>query len=565
MSYSITPYEDYDDDDQQEGEASASLTKFSHRASHRLIKPISASMNVRLSASASFSGAHAPLSDFENEAVNDLQRDLFWVLYQFRFDLLENPPQDREVTRMLLDFVLLDPLFDTKRFLLIGRQVSSAATAYTLTTELLEDPQVGGAMGMMGKAERNEQKADDLEKQQPSPTNDDGQQEEGDGRDSYDDDDQEEGDGQNNFSGSSVEETMSQQEREQAAQELREEAQELREEAQELREEAQARIEQSLSSALSSMKRSGAVREAMKTAEEIGNFLSSWGLEEGQGLELSIEEIRELMKMMSTPGLANLTQLMGRVHGTALAIIHGRSPAQVVVETGGRTRKLHDVYRSDLAFLSQRSPQGVRNEYLKRYLSDGLPGLMRSSQAKTEGAFLWAVDGSSSMEDMIPVGGDTSKMVSCHVVAKSLSLGLCRAAKDNGQKFGMFSFSSGGRLSDIVTQDSSLSELLRFAAFDFNGGTDFDMAMTHLMDLFESLDDEDKLQADIGITTDGQGEVEEDVIERLLYLKERWKCRFHMLLIGDASNESLEPLADNVLQFTSLQDIAEVLSRAIWQ
>lgn len=556
MSYAVTPYEDHDDDDQQEGEASASLTKFSHHASRRLIKPISAFMNVKLSASASFSGARAPLSDFENEAVNDLQRDLFWVLYQFRFDLLENPPQDREVTRMLLDFVLLDPLFDTKRFLLIGRQVSSAAAAYTLTTELLEDPQVGGAMGMMGKAERNEQKADDLEQPQPSRSND---EEQGEGQDSYDDDqDQQQEEDTNDYSGSDIEEPMSQQEREQMAQELREESQELREEA-------RARMERSLSSALSSMKRSGAVREAMKTAEEIGNFLSSWGLEEGQGLELSIEEIRELMKMMSVPGLSNLTQLMGRVHGTALAVIHGRPPAQVVVETGGCTRKLHDVYRSDLAFLSQRSPQGIRNEYLKRYLSGGLSGLMRTSQAKTEGAFLWAVDGSSSMEGMIPVGDATSKEVSCHVVAKSLSLGLCRAAKDNGQKFGMFSFSSGGQLSDIVTQDSPLSDLLRFAAFDFNGGTDFDMAMTRLMDLFEALDDEDKLQADIGITTDGQGRVREDVIERLLYIKERWKCRFHMLLIGDASNKSLEPLADNVLQFTSLQDIAEVLSRAIWQ
>lgn len=553
MSYAITPYQ-RDDDEQQEGEASASLTHFTQRASRHLISPISDQMNVQLSAAASFSGLRAPLSDFENEAVNDLQRDLFWTLYQYKFDLHAIPPQDREITRALLDFVLLDPLFDAKRFLLVGRQITAAAAAYTLTTELLDDPQVGGAMGMMGEAQRKEEQAEKMERASPPPP----AQDESEDDPEFDGDDGEQEGEPDDFGGDEIEDALAQEERQQKANSLREEAQDLREQA-------KAKIEKALNSMLAQMKRSGAVGQAMKTAEEIGNFLSSWGFEEGQGLELSIDEIRELMKMMSTPGLANLTQLMGRVHGTALSTIHGRSPAQVIVETGGHTRLLHDVYRTDLALLSNRVPDGVRQEWMKRYVQGGLPGRARTSQAKTEGAFLWAVDGSSSMEDMIEIDGENSGAVSCHVVAKALSLGLARAAKDNGQNFSMFSFSSTGQVSDLVTQSSPLGDLLKFASFDFNGGTDYDMAMTTLMDLFEALDDEDKLQADIGITTDGQGEVEDYVIERLAYLKERWHCRFHMLLIGDASNEALEPLADNVLQFTSLHDIAETLSRAIWQ
>lgn len=552
MSYAITPYDDHRDDE-QDGEASASLTQFTVHASRRLIKSISDRMNVILSATASFSGYRAPLSDFENEAVNDLQRDLFWVLYQYKFDLHAIPPKDRETTRMLLEFVLLDPLFEAKRFLLVGRQMSSAAAAYTLTTELLDDPEIASAMGMMGRADRNEEKADDIEQ---SPFSESYQDDDNEEDEDYENDP--EGFEENEYLGSDVEESMSEEKREQAVNHLREEARDLREQA-------KGKMEKALNGSFSQMKRSGALGEALKTAEEIGNFLSSWGLEEGQGLELSIDEIQELMQMMSVPGLANLTQLMGRVHGTAISIIHGRSPAQVVVETGGHTRLLHDVYRSDLAFLSQRAPEGVRREWMKRYAQGGLPGRARTSQAKTEGAFLWAVDGSSSMEAMIPVGGAKDGVVSQHVVAKALSLGLARAAKDSGQKFSMFSFSGSNQVSDIVTQSSSLSDLLRFAAFDYNGGTDYDAAMTTLMDSFEAMDDDDKLMADIGITTDGRGEVETHVIERLEYLKERWSCRFHMLLIGNASNESLEPLADNVLQFTSLQNIAEVLSQAIWQ
>lgn len=605
---------------------------------NNIISPLSNGLNVDLSAGQMVSGQNAPVGSYYNPVLDDLQRDLFWSMYCYRFGVKEIPPEGRETNREMLDWLLSDPGFDQRRFVTIGRQVSAAAGANKLVEELMKNQNMKSGMNQMGKAEEMEDQADDLENQandqdgeggendqdqdgendnpqdgegdgdnegqgqqgegdQDGDGQSDSESEDGDGQsdgDSEDQDDGGQGNGQGQGDGEDESDGQSQSNNQQrkpsssnsqgkgrgngqsqgqgmpdnqnsmTPEQMRKKADQLRKQAEKMRERGQEQIDKALQGKLASMTRSGSIEKANQFADEVGTFLSSWGLEQGEGVEISLDELRAIMKLMTQKGLAQLTQLMGRVHGVAVDVLKGHAPMEIVVDSYGYTKDIHDIAVDQLAMLGEDVPEEVRNQYILEYVQHGLTGFTRTSQAVQEGAFLWGIDSSGSMSSRMQVEPDSNEVVQRLVIANALALGVAKAAKENGQAFNIVVFGSTGEISKPVTEKSSLAELLRFVSAGFGGGTDFDHALNNRMDVFDQLDEQDKFSADIGLVTDGEAGISEATKWRLQDLKEMYGVRFHVLLVDDASYNDILEVADNLMVFTSLTGIAETMAHAMW-
>jgi uncharacterized protein with von Willebrand factor type A (vWA) domain len=98
----------------------------------------------------------------------------------------------------------------------------------------------------------------------------------------------------------------------------------------------------------------------------------------------------------------------------------------------------------------------------------------------------------------------------------------------------------------------------------FNGGTSFDFALGKAMDLVDALDEEERFKTDFVFITDGQSQISDEVKNRLLQMKDEYGVRLFVLMIGSRPFDDIVELADSVLQFNGLDNVAETLSRLIW-
>lgn len=554
----------------------------------KLINPVRAGLNVALTINQRFMGNGAPVSSFDNPVIDDLQSDVFWYLYLWECKMLPVSPEGREANRMLLDWLTKDPGFQQARGQYINHQISAAATAYEMTKQLLDSMKdVANALQGLGQAEKMEDKADDLDEDadeqegngQPDDQDNDWNDDEQDEDESGSSDDGDEGedndtdsDGDNDGSGDEDEE----QDDRSTPDEKRDEAQNLRDKAEQKREKAQKQLEQALGSDFSSMLRANAVNQGNEFGQEVQDFLSSWGFEEGQGVELSIEEIRRLMDLLGERHIAQLTASVGRVRDVALNVLRGRSQMQVVVDSIGYTQDVSDMFIDQQALLSTAiedaiiasgitdiDPAKVREYYIAQMFENGgMLGYTRTSEARSEGTFIAAVDESGSMNAYMDGGDGPSAR---NIVAKALALGLARAAKMNGQEFFMFGFADSiNTITNLVTDRSNPSELLEWGVTNSNGGTDFNVALNVSMDVFDNLDEREKLSADILLITDGESEANDATFLRVRDAKERYGMRLHLLLIGTSNYGSLDDVADVTLTFDNLLNIADVLAASFW-
>lgn len=586
-----------------------------------IINPVSAGLNVALTVNQRFAAKGAPITSFDNPVIDDLERDIFWSMYLWQFDMLDTPPEGREGNRVLFEWLLHDPNYLGMRGQYANRLVSAAATSYEMTKTILDNmPNVASSMQGMGEAENLEDEADNLDQQADNQEgkgdNPDDQEDEdedqdnengsGDGDGEGDDqqdgdsdadededeegsgggygDDDEEGEGEDEDGGGGEDEDEEPQE---SPEELREQAEQKREEARQKRQQAQQQLEKALGGEYANMMRANAVKEGQDFGDEVGAFLSYWGFEEGQGLQLSIEEIRKLMELLGKKNITDLTILMGRVHSIAREVLRGRADINIMIDSYGITSDVQDMSVDQQALLSTSVPDRLRRYYIEQFLRQGgMPGYTRTSEARNEGAFLGAVDESSSMET--PLDYSTKGSPNRNIVAKALALGLARAARENDQPFSLIGFSSQGQISGVgrlmhgsgsvrpVTEKSTLSELLTWGTENFNGGTDFDSPLTLLMDLFEGMDEEARRGADLLFITDGQATVNENTFGRFMYLKELWGLRLHLLLIGDEpigvdsinsyyrNSHSIVEMADSTIEFTNLDNIAAQIAEKVW-
>jgi uncharacterized protein with von Willebrand factor type A (vWA) domain len=111
-----------------------------------------------------------------------------------------------------------------------------------------------------------------------------------------------------------------------------------------------------------------------------------------------------------------------------------------------------------------------------------------------------------------------------------------------------------------------MQEIFKLATHTYGGGTNFDAAFKIMLDVFENLDEEGKQKADLLMITDGESELKPETIERFLDMKEQYGCRLFVLLVSDQKQYTeIQELADRVLDFTTVDEIAETLASLMWE
>jgi hypothetical protein len=575
-----------------------------------VVNPVRPGLNIDLTVNQRFYVQGAPLDTFFNDTLDTLQADVFLTLFLWSFQMHDVPPAGYEANRMLLEFLMSDPNYAGMRGQYANRRISAAATAYEVTKTLLENmPSVADGMQELDEANELDNKADGLDgrtrsrnrRQDDEDEQDDDEDDEGDSdqQDDEENDDWRDEDGQgypnedDEFDGQQ-DEGDEQDEDEQddpQSQRQRQLADNLRNQAQQKRDKAQQQIEKALNSGMAEGMRANAVQEGSDEGDKVAAFLSYWGIDEGDTTELSMEELRQLMALLGDRNIINLTMLMGRVRGIAREVLRGRASMDVMIDNYGLTQNILDMSPDQQALLSTAVPEEYRAYYINKFLRDGgLPGYVQTTQAASEGMFLAAVDESESMNHPIKGGyrADMKKNtpeenIFRSIYAKAIALGLAQTAKDNGQAYGMISFSTERQLAGVnekdyrkhgnayerikllpVTHKSPVLDLLRWAVHFFNGGTDFNCPLNELMDTFEKMDDVDKRGADLLFITDGQADVSEETRERFAYLKEQWGVRLHLFLIGDDEIPDIADMSDSVISFTNLNEVAVQIAAQLW-
>jgi len=576
-------YLDDGDDEQGRGYRPRYLVK------GQFIDVLSPTLQHDLTPGQKVTGFNVPLSSFGNSAIDDLQRDLYWSMYLANSNLKPASPEGREAVRGLLEWVLSDPTYKVNVLPFVNHKVSSSASAYGMVEQLMNMPDVAGGMNGLGQADAMERRADDMEQQADDLENQQQDEQESDENQAGNDGDELEGDNpysdpsneqesQENQSGNDASDGFGDDDDENPyddwdedgqgdgeweqedfappdPDELRERAENLREQAQSLREEANRKIQDAMGNSMNGFGRSGSIKTGSDFGEEVMTFLAAWGVDEGKGLMLDPNEIMELMRSLSSPGIGGLTTMIGRVHGIAEKTLRGRAPVEVVVETAGFTKDLLAMHPAERFKLTHYYP--YRQQAIEDWLERGLGGVTKTMQAMREGNFICFVDESGSM-NMEESGGKRE------TIAKALALGLAKAARENGQEFLLAGFGSHGQVTDIVDTRTSLADLLHWATFYYGGGTSFDYAFTMMMDLVDNLDEEERFKSDFVMITDGEAGISSDVRDRLEQMKEDYGMRIFVLMINaDPMNDIVE-IADEVLNFTGLDNVSETLSKLIW-
>lgn len=534
--------------------------------------PVSPTLNHNLTAGQKVSAMNVPLVSFDNPVLDDMQSDVFFSMYLAESQLRKTPPVGREEVRRVLDWLLSDPTFKMNTLQFVNHKVSAAASAYQMVQELMNMPNMSNAMNNLGDAENMENQADDLENQADGMENPNGNgQDQRNGNNPQQDSSYDENEADNQDGSDSTEEEEEPRQQNQpkgqkprqqpknqpTPEQMRQRADQLRQQAQKKRQAGQSDIDKVLNNQMSKFGRAGSISAGSDFGNDVMGFLSTWGIEEGQGMMMSPEQISAIMSTLTSTSIAQLTSYIGRVHGIATATLRGRFQAQVMIDTAGMTKDVRSLHPTELAKLTTKNP--ARNHAIHEFLTKGAGGITKSMQAVQEGAFIVFVDESGSMDERLE-GNSTREEV-----AKALALGLCLAAKDNGQEFFAAGFGTSNEITDLVNNNSSFEDMLNWATHAFDGGTDFCFALNTMMDVFEGYEEEDRFKADLLMVTDGQAYVDEQTIERLNQLRDRYGMRLMVLLIGNDRAYNLLEICDRVLKFTGLDNVAQTLSQFMWE
>lgn len=459
-------------------------------------------------------GDKTQLDEKGSELVNDLERDLFWRLFRLGGMQKDPVPAERIVNAKIIDWLTQGGTWENTHALTCNRRLVSSNSASIMTESLLNDPEVRRLIEEQKEVEQQQQQAEQAMEQAA--------QAEG------------AGDGQ-------------------AAANLRQQAQAHQQAADDKAQALASDLDKLTDSVKGRAMASGVNQngndEAKETAEEMG----AWGMEDGDGSELDMTQLKSLLEQVKQHGVSDLAKMIGRARGVAQRTLSTRKHLEIVLTDAGMTQNLEDIFSDELMMLSPRVPDPARSIQLSELLDNGLLGTVKAVETKEEGDLVIAVDGSGSMS------GEREYL------AKALTLGICEAACENGQNWRAFTFGSHQEVTDVITPDTELSTRLKWSTFLFGGGTDFDMALQKAMEEVENM--EDPSSADIVMITDGQAGINPATRVKLQALKEKFGVRLIGILV-DTGYQDLGEVADATIlanSDTAIEKAAEELSKNLWK
>ena len=465
------------------------------------------------------------LSNENNQAnqpvAQDLGRDAFWQLYMPTPTVkpTDEIPENRKLNRRLLDWVEKSPAWEGSRAKAMGSALVSAASAPFLWEVLTSDDAIQEAL----KAEEAAQKQEEAAKEAQEASD------------------------QAKAAGDKA-----------AAEAYQKQAKNHQDAAQASRQAASHKMDKIENSLEEAGVRSAAISKAGEKAEKVSAMATGWGIDPGAVQAADVAEILKTMEDYKS-FLEKITAKIGRVKGIAVNVrsSHPKKDS-IVIASDGYTQKMQNIFPGELAYLRSDAPAAMRAETMGRYCDHGLVGLIPGNENIEEGALVLAVDRSGSMA-----------VYDRLIKATALALGIAESAKET-QKFTIFGFSDSSYNYPTITSDNTPTERIMWAAEGTTGGTDFDAALNHAMDVVSGMPEEDARGADIGILTDGEAGINPETASRYREMRSLLGTRLIYLQVGSKADleryPDLTKLASAVLAIGDKEDIdgaAEQLAEAL--
>ncbi len=294
--------------------------------------------------------------------------------------------------------------------------------------------------------------------------------------------------------------------------------------------------------------RAAAVKSAEQAREEAA-LMAAWGLGPGELQRMSFEQRARLAARLRSGRLGQWAELIGRFRHMA-AGERARKTEHAPGELAGITLG-DDLARLIPSELASLGVPATRAAFAARYAEQRLYVYeTRGEQHTGQGAVIACVDCSGSMS-AAAAGGASGE-----AWAKACALALLDQARAARRDFAGILFSSPGELKVFrfpAGRAAAIGDVLDFAEFTFNGGTDFQTPLDAAADLLEAEYNADGRQkGDIVLITDGECGVTEEWMRAWNDRKHRLGHRVFGVAVGTTPGPVLEALSDNLRTITGL-------------
>lgn len=283
--------------------------------------------------------------------------------------------------------------------------------------------------------------------------------------------------------------------------------------------------------------------DALEAAEETEGLIMNFGTDPGQWQRLDSNLRMELARRLHAKRkLHDIAKLLGRMKRLAVGqwtqrVIHGVDEIYDV-EIG---RDIGRLVPSELTYLADEETEDI---FYAKYVEGSLQQYeLRGTEKQARGPIVALLDNSGSM------GGDREYW------GKAVALSLLEIAKREGRDFYGIHFGSAHEQMEwyFPRGEVELSDVLDYAEFFFNGGTNFERPLTRAVEVIEhQFTEAGRSRADIILITDGECSVGDQWLEAFFANKEALDFKLYGMLIGGYPR-TLEVLSDKTF---TIQDVA---------
>lgn len=284
------------------------------------------------------------------------------------------------------------------------------------------------------------------------------------------------------------------------------------------------------------------IKQASSKASEMASLMAGWGMSPGEGIYNDPSQAMDYLAQMNKSHLREVARLAGRMKGYALS-----ERRKMVPSGNGRevalTKELPQVFPFELAYLHPSVPQPVRASKMADLLEVGLLGWNPAGEKEEQGAFVAAVDVSGSMS-----GGRS-------IVAKAIALGLAQVAKMEGRPYILFSFGFNSNRIEKVTDKDGWEAHLRWASYQEDGGTNFDLALQRAEQFIREAPSAHGT-SDCLFISDGEAVVSGKQTAAWSKLTQDTGTRLYYVSVANRRDDALSRLADRTIPVAELDETA---------
>ena len=226
-----------------------------------------------------------------------------------------------------------------------------------------------------------------------------------------------------------------------------------------------------------------AKESAEEESEKVNGIVKGWGI--GSDGVVSALDFDLIQSLADNEVFVQLSRLLGRVEKMSMDVISDEKRDYLGCKyEHNLTKRADKLAFSERTYLSPAAHIIIRADKIQSLLlGSGLFGLRQKSQGSKAGAFVAAIDVSGSMSDYEVQ------------VAKAIALGCARAAEKSSNRDRVFElFDFEWEVHPGVTSEDDWKTIIEWTQAREMGGTSFDNALNNAMDIVERM----KAECEVG-------------------------------------------------------------------